>query len=262
MPRVGKDLFRRAAFDGGAAAEDECPVTGAGQGDIVRDDDLQSIPEGGKELLDIKAAAGGVQPVRGFIRDDQTRLIGSGERQNDLLRHAAGDLKRIERGNERGIKPGQTETFLRACFPEPAGEAETPAALIKVPTDSLRGIEGIEPALRDIDKRSPEKAAAGAPGEGGKIGAVQSDTETLRTDIGREEAEDGHGQHGFARAGLADEGKRIIAVQTERDILQDAGRARRERTNLIFQCGHRDPPSMIKCRRGAKAGCRLGYEME
>src|SRR5580704_15639261 len=215
MPWRAEHLADRAVLDDPAAVQDDDAVGDARQrAEIVRDDhdrQAQAVAQSGEQPQDVVPVAR-VERADRLVAQQQPRPGGQRPGDSDSLPLSAGDLPGrpvAQRGVEPHLREGAVDLLADLPRVEAAADSEPLA-------DDLRdGQVGVERAQRVLEDQLDVPAAALSPARAaaqpGDLGSREDDPALPRP----YQADDGPGQGGLARAGLADQADDLAGPDIE-----------------------------------------------
>src|SRR3984885_4050155 len=215
VPRRAEHLADRAVLDDPAAVQDDDAVGDARQrAEIVRDDhdrQAQAVAQSREPPQDVVPVAR-VERADRLVAQQQPRPGGQRPGDRDSLPLATGDLPGrpvAQRGVEPHLREGVVDLLADLPRVEAAADSEPLA-------DDLRdGQVGVERAQRVLEDELDVPAAALPPArraaQPGDLGSREDDPALPRP----YQADDGPGQGGLARAGLADQADDLAGLDIE-----------------------------------------------
>ena len=174
-----------------------------------------------------------------LVRHDQARLAAERHGDQHPLALAARQFVRVAAQHRRRV--GQVHRLQPCRGPVrpvvAAWDAQAGQVLAELPADRQQGVEGGERFLRDEGDLPTEQRPARRVRPARQVGALEAQAALRHPEARRQQAGHHAPDHALARAGLADQPKRLTAPEPQADVAQQRRAAGLQRDAVQFQHG-------------------------
>ena len=198
--------------------------------EVVGDEDHRHVALAllvGEQVEDLRLH-GDVERGGGLVGEEQLRAAGQRDGDGDALAHAAGELVRVLVEAPLGLGDADgVEELERLLVRLVLGDVEVVAeGLGDLPADLHHRVERGHRVLEDHRHLGAPDGSQLVLRCADELLALVGDRPGADDVLGGEQAHDRAGQHGLARAGLADDAERLAALEAEGDTVDGLDDAR------------------------------------